>query len=478
MLCLSKLTPGAATKSSALLLMGLLAFVNPVVAATPAPAEKKKAPVANEGLLPLEELRTFTRAYDHVRNSYVEEVSDSKMLEYAIKGLIAELDPHSAYLDKEAYAELQATTSGEFGGVGLEVGMDEGTIKVITPLDGSPSQKASIKPGDIVVRIDDQPMKGKTLTDATRLMRGPKDTPVKLSLQRKGMDDLIDVVIMRDLIHVQSVTIKPISDDYLYVRIAQFQTNTGRDFNEKLRESLKQHPKTKGLVLDLRNNPGGVLQASVEVADAFLDSGIVVYTQGRMENSNVSYSATPGDLTGGLPLVVLINSGSASASEIVAGALQDHKRAIIMGTRSFGKGSVQTVIPITEDRAIKLTTALYYTPNGRSIQAKGIDPDVRLEKITNGASQKTPMAEADLAGHIGNQDGQEIGSSSRNREAAVNDDTLKDNQVLDAINLLKSMHILGQQPALLNEQQDTGKRVSPAIAPNIEVKPPVQDKAQ
>ena len=469
MLCLST------KKSSALQLLLLvvsLAFAHFSTAA--APAEKKKTPAPNEGLLPLDELRTFTRAYDHVRTSYVEEVSDSKMLEYAIKGLISELDPHSAYLDKEAYAELQATTSGEFGGVGLEVGMDEGVIKVITPLDGSPSQKAGIKPGDIVVRIDDKPMKGKTLTDATRLMRGPKDTPVKISLQRTGMDDPIELTVVRDLIHVQSVIVKPIAEDYLYVRIAQFQSNTGRDFTDRLRENLKQRPKTKGLVLDLRNNPGGVLQASVEVADAFLDSGTVVYTKGRMENSSMSYAATPGDLASGLPLVVLINSGSASASEIVAGALQDHKRAIIMGTRSFGKGSVQTVIPITEDRAIKLTTALYFTPNGRSIRAKGIDPDVRLEK-TSGVGQKAPIAEADLAGHLGNKDGQEVGSGAREREAAINDDTLKDNQVLDAINLLKGLHILGQQPA--TPEEPDSKR-APAIAPNIEVRPPVLEKSQ
>jgi len=473
MLCLSTPKSGANKKFHAVFLLALLALADFSQSATP--AEKKNAPSTNEGLLPLDELRTFTRAYDHVRTSYVEEVSDSKMLEYAIKGLIAELDPHSAYLDKEAYAELQATTSGEFGGVGLEVGMDEGAIKVITPLDGSPSQKSGIKPGDIIVRIDDHPMKGKTLTDASRLMRGPKDTPVKISLQRKGVDDALDVIVIRDVIHVQSVTIKPVADDYLYVRIAQFQTNTGHDFTDRLRENLKQRPKTKGIVLDLRNNPGGVLQASVEVADAFLDSGTVVYTQGRMENSSLSYAATPGDVTGGLPLVVLINSGSASASEIVAGALQDHKRAIIMGTRSFGKGSVQTVIPITEDRAIKLTTALYYTPNGRSIQAKGIDPDVRLEKISNGVSQKAPIAEADLAGHLGNKDGQEVGSGSREREAAVNEDILKDNQVLDAINLLKGMHILGQQQNLPAEQ-DTGKHPAPSIAPNIEVKPQAQDK--
>ncbi len=453
MLCLSKPSTlsklSTSRKSSTLLLLSLFALSNLVNAA--AAVEKKKSG-GNEGLLPLEELRTFTRAYDHVRTSYVEEISDSKMLEFAIKGMIAELDPHSAYLDKEAYAELQATTSGEFGGVGLEVGMDDGAIKVITPLDGSPSQKAGIKPGDIIVRIDDQLMKGKTLTDATRLMRGPKDTPIKISLQRKGVDDPIDLVVVRDLIHVQSVTIKPVADDYLYIRIAQFQTNTGRDFSERLRENLKTHPKTKGLVLDLRNNPGGVLQASVDVADAFLESGTVVYTQGRMENSSVSYTANPGDLASGLPLVTLINSGSASASEIVAGALQDHKRSIIMGTRSFGKGSVQTVIPITEDRAIKLTTALYYTPNGRSIQAKGIEPDVRLEKMTSGVGQKAAIAEADLAGHLKHNDGQDIGSLTREREGVISEDILKDNQVLDAINLLKGLHILGQQAPATGEE--------------------------
>jgi carboxyl-terminal processing protease len=347
-------------------------------------------------------------------------------------------------LDKEAYAELQATASGEFGGVGIEVGMDDGAIKIITPLDGSPSQKAGIKPGDIIMSIDDRPMKGKNLSDATRLMRGAKDTPLKLSLQRQGVDELIELVIMRDIIHVQSVSVKPIADEYLYIRIAQFQANTGTDFSEKLRDALKQNPKPKGLILDLRNNPGGILSASVEVADALIDSGIIVYTQGRMENSSVTYTATAGDISNGLPLVVLINGGSASASEIVAGALQDHKRAVIMGTRSFGKGSVQTVIPVNEDRAIKLTTALYYTPKGRSIQAKGIEPDVRLQQNNAKLEKKSGLSEADLSGHISNKDGQEVDSRLRERDAVVEDDALKDNQVLDAVNLLKGMHILGQ----------------------------------
>jgi len=413
---------------------------------TQALVDKKKTP-QDEGLLPLEELRTFTRVYDNVRNGYVDEVSDAKLLEYAIKGMIAELDPHSAYLDKDAYAELQASTSGEFSGVGMEVSMDEGNMKVITPLDGSPAQKAGIKPGDIIVRLDDQTMKGKTLSDAARILRGPKDSSIKISVQRKGIDEPVDITVYRDIIHVQSISVKFLAEDYLYIRIAQFQVNTGKDFVARVRENLKQHPATKGLILDLRNNPGGVLQASVEVADALLDSGLIVYTQGRMANSSVNYSATPGDISNGLPLVALINSGSASASEIVAGALQDQKRAVIMGTRSFGKGSVQSVIPITEDRAIKLTTALYYTPNGRSIQAKGIEPDVRLEKTNVGTGNKMAISEADLAGHIPNKDGHEVSGKEREREQVISDDILKDNQVLDAVNLLKGSHILGQPAA-------------------------------
>lgn len=442
MLCLLK---NPAPVKNVCTLLALMSLALPVVAQ----ADKKQGS-ADAGLLPLEELRTFTRVYDHVRNGYVDEVSDAQLLEYAIKGMIAELDPHSAYLDKEAYTELQAATSGEFGGVGLEVSLDEGAIKVITPLDGSPSQKAGIKPGDIIVRLDDQAMKGKTLSDAARMMRGPKDSSIKISVQRKGLDEPLDMLVVRDVIHVQSVSVKPLADDYLYVRIAQFQINSGKDFSERLRDALKQRPKTKGLILDLRNNPGGVLQASIEVADALLESGLVAYTQGRMNNSSVKYHSTPGDISNGLPLVVLINSGSASASEIVAGALQDQKRAVIMGTRSFGKGSVQSVIPITEDRAIKLTTALYYTPTGRSIQAKGIEPDVRLEKTNSAAENKRATSEADLSGHIPNKDGKDVTAQERDLEQVVSDDILKDNQVLDAVNLLKGSHILGQQ-ALNND---------------------------
>ncbi len=469
MLCLSILRTGC-KNGLALLAIACLSLPSSALPSSALADKKKNSP--DEGLLPLEELRTFTRAYDHVRNDYVEEVSDAQLLEYAIKGMIAELDPHSAYLDKEAFAELQATTSGEFGGVGLEVGMDEGTIKVITPLDGSPSQKAGIKPGDIIVRLDDQSMKGKNLSDAARIMRGPKGSTIKISVQRKGIDESLDILIIRDVIHVQSVNIKSLADDYLYIRIAQFQVNTGKDFVERLRESLKQHPKTKGLILDLRNNPGGVLLASVEVADAFLNDGLVVYTQGRTDNSNVNYNATPGDISAGLPLVVLINSGSASASEIVAGALQDQKRAVIMGTRSFGKGSVQTVIPITEDRAIKLTTALYYTPNGRSIQAKGIEPDLRLEANNAAPDNKIATTEADLSGHIPNKNSTEINTGDRDRELAVNDDILKDSQVLDAVNLLKGTHILGKRAVNPEKNIPTKPPATNAREPH----PPVSNK--
>jgi carboxyl-terminal processing protease len=414
-----------------------------------AQAETSKAPTETQtetqaATLPLEELRNFVRVFDQVRNGYVKEVTDSELFEFAIKGMIAELDPHSAYLDKDAYAELQAATSGEFGGVGLEVGLDDGILKVITPLDGSPSQKAGIQPGDIILRLDDVPMKGKTLSDIGRSMRGPKGSTVKISVERKGSDVPLEMTLVRDLIHVQSVSVKPLSNDYLYIRIAQFQVNTAKDFTDRLSTSLRRHPQTKGLILDLRNNPGGILQAAVEVADAFLDSGLIVYTQGRMDGSSISYKASAGDMTKGLPLVVLINSGSASASEIVAGALQDQTRAVIMGTRSFGKGSVQSVIPITEDRAIKLTTALYYTPLGRSIQAQGIEPDVRLEKATLAADNKPVRSEAELAKHIPNKSGDRTRASTREYEQAVSNDALKDNQVLDAVNLLKGSHILGK----------------------------------
>jgi carboxyl-terminal processing protease len=420
-------------------------------------ALKTKSSSANNGVLPLEELRTFTHVYDQVRNGYVDEIDDATLLEYAIKGMISELDPHSTFLDKELLEDLQANTSGEFGGVGLEVSIDDGFVKVVTPIDGSPSAKAGITSGDIIIRIDDKPIKGMQLTKAINMMRGPKDSKVKLTIVREGADAPMEFELARDIIKVQSVRARFLENDYLYLRIAQFQVDTDKEMNETITLQLKKNPNTKGIILDLRNNPGGVLQASVNVADSFLNGGQVVYTQGRMENTNVSYDATVGDVANSLPLIVLINDGSASASEIVAGALQDHKRAVIMGTRSFGKGSVQSIIPISKDRAIKLTTALYYTPSGRSIQAQGIEPDVRVERvqITSVEQQLMQTTEADLSGHLNNtQGGKESSSTERAKDTDTNSVSLKeDNQLHEALNLLKGLHIFIQKSPLVEPEK-------------------------
>lgn len=435
----------------------------------------EKSP-ATSGLLPLEELRTFTRVYDHVRSGYVDDISDAQLLEFAIKGMIAELDPHSAYLDKEAFADLQASTSGEFGGVGLEVSIDDGYVKVVTPIDDSPSARAGILAGDVVVRIDDKPVKGMDLNKAVNLMRGPKNSPIKITVMRDGVDQPIDFKLQRDIIKVQSVRTRLLEQDYFYIRIAQFQLDTGKEMSKKIRDHLKKNRETKGVILDLRNNPGGVLQASVEVVDAFLDGGQVVYTQGRLDNSNISYNADSGDLTAGLPLVVLINDGSASASEIVAGALQDHKRAIIMGTRSFGKGSVQSVIPISNDRAVKLTTALYYTPNGRSIQAQGIEPDVEVERVQVAAIAQNPgVTEADLARHLGNgKGGKESTSKDRANRRITSAELLReDNQLHEALNLLKGLNIFLQSSPLAG-----GIEATPPIAPDIVLQPSLDEPYQ
>lgn len=453
-----------------LLIAGVLALPLGVFAASP------KSDESGEGLLPLEDLRMFTRVYDHIRSGYVEEISDATLLEYAIKGMLSELDPHSAYLDKKAFEDLQVNTTGEFGGIGIEIGQENGFIKVISPIDGTPAKKAGIETGDLIIRLDDKAVKSMSLSEAIQMMRGPKDSELVLTIMRSGVEKPFDIVIIRDTIKVQSVRTRIIDEDFLYIRIAQFQIDSGRDTARRVREQLEKTPDIKGIVLDLRNNPGGVLQASVEVVDAFLDTGLVVYTEGRLENSDINYTASSGDVSNALPMVVLINEGSASASEIVAGALQDHKRAVIMGTRSFGKGSVQTVIPISETRAIKLTTALYFTPNGRSIQAQGIEPDVVVERAevkTLKASGPVPT-EADLAGHLRNKNGgAEAGSKSREevRTATNADTTRKDNQLQEALNLLKGLHIFrkqqesGEQKALQTAELDQTEEPEAAELP-------------
>lgn len=406
-----------------------------------------------QSVLPLDDLRVFTKAYDHIRSSYIEEIDDATLLEYAIRGMLSELDPHSSYLDASSFDDLQVHTTGEFGGLGIEVGMEDGFVRVVSPIDDTPAHKAGIEAGDLIIKLDDASVKGMTLNEAVDHMRGPKGSDITLTIVREGIDQPFKLTLTRDTIKVKSVRAKIMDSDYIYIRVAQFQINTGVDVKETLIKLKKKHKNLKGIILDLRNNPGGVLQASVEVADIFLDGGLVVYTEGRLTNANNQFKAQAGDLTEGLPLVVLINDGSASASEIVAGALQDHGRAVILGTQSFGKGSVQTVIPITDEKAVKITTALYFTPKGRSIQAQGIKPDIIAERVSVTEIQpRNGISEADLSGHLKNtKGGEEVNNKTREANRKRNGELQKlDNQLYEAINLLKGLHIFkqaNQEPA-------------------------------
>ncbi len=388
--------------------------------------------------LPLNELRTFTEVLERIRTSYVEPVDDATLLENAIRGMLDGLDPHSAYLEPEAFRGLQDSTSGQFGGLGIEVGQEDGMIKVISPIDDTPASRAGIEPGDLIVKIDDQPVKGMSLMDAVERMRGPVGSKITLTLVR-GAGRPFDVQLERAVVKVKSVRTETLEPGYAYLRITQFQNNTGDELRRSLK-ALNSKGELKGLVMDLRNNPGGVLQAAVEVADSFLSEGLIVYTKGRLPNSEIRFNASAINPGEDIPLVVLINGGSASASEIVAGALQDRGRAVIMGTDSFGKGSVQTVLPLNNDRALKLTTALYYTPNGRSIQAQGIVPDIRVERaqLTRNA-EDIGYREADLVGHLNNSDGER--PTQRQAPNKAQTEREDDYQLNQALNLLKGLNI-------------------------------------
>lgn len=403
-----------------------------------------------KGDLALKELRSFVTALSHIRNAYVEEVDDKTLLQNAIKGMLSELDPHSNYLEPQSYEDLQVSASGAFGGLGLEVGMEDGFVKVIAPIDDTPAQKAGIESGDLIIKIDSQPVKGLSLGEAVKKMRGPKGSPIDITIVRQGVPQPIDLTLIRDEIAVVSVRSRILEEGYAYLRIAQFQANTGYDLKKTLRK-LESENELKGVVLDLRNNPGGVLQAAVEVVDAFIEKGLIVYTEGRIRESASRFEAQTGDPTNDSPLIVLINGGSASASEIVAGALQDHKRAIILGTTSFGKGSVQTVIQLSENHGMKLTTARYFTPSGRSIQAQGIVPDIVVEraKITK-LRPGGRIFEADLHGHLENGDLEKnkTKTSEKKRSKKATSDNgdeeliTDDNQLYEALTLLKGIHIL------------------------------------
>lgn len=389
--------------------------------------------------LPVDELRMFAEVFDRIKSAYVEPVSDRKLLEDAIRGMVSGLDPHSAYLDPKSFESLQIQTSGQFGGLGIEVGQQDGFIRVIAPIDDTPAHRAGIRAGDLITRIDSDSVQGMSLNDAVERMRGKPGSAIVLTIIRDGVEKPFDVRLVRDIINVTSVRQRLLETGYGMIRISQFQNNTAEQLQKGLAELEARGP-LKGLILDLRNNPGGVLQAAVEVSDAFLPGGLVVYTEGRLPNSEMRFSASAETLVDDVPLVVLINAGSASASEIVAGALQDHRRAVIMGTDSFGKGSVQTILPVNRDRAVKLTTARYFTPSGRSIQAEGIRPDVVVEDARLTAVEAAPsVRERDLSGHLDHQ---------RDRADVSSDGGLgqRDYQLYEALNLLKALTILQARP--------------------------------
>lgn len=406
--------------------------------------------VVNGTPLPLDELRTFSDVFGKIKSDYVEPTEDSALLEHAIKGMLSGLDPHSAYLEPEAYKELQVGTTGEFGGLGIEVGMEDGFVKVISPIDDTPAQRAGIHSGDLIIRIDDTPVKGLSLNDAVKLMRGKPGTDITLTVVREGGDKPLKFTLTRAVIKVNSVKGRALEPGFGYIRITQFQANTGEDVIQAVSNLKKENKgELKGMIIDLRNNPGGVLNAAVAVSDAFLEDGLIVYTEGRVEDSQMKFKATPTDILKGAPLIVLVNGGSASASEIVAGALQDHKRAIIMGSKTFGKGSVQTILPMPNGAALKLTTARYYTPSGRSIQAEGIEPDIKLENAKLTAVESSgfdPVKEADLSGHLQNgkaeKKGDEKGTKGEKEGKSEEPLSTKDYQLYEALNLLKGLQIL------------------------------------
>ena len=418
--------------------------------------------------LPVDELRAFAEVFGAIKTGYVEPVEDKKLITEAINGMLTGLDPHSAYLDQEAFKELQVGTQGEFGGLGIEVGMEDGFVKVVSPIEDTPAFRAGLKPGDLIIKLDDTPVKGMNLNDAVKRMRGKPKTSIRLTIVRKGEAKPFEVTLVRDVIRVQSVKSKLLEPGYGYVRVAQFQEHTGENMVKHI-NALYKDGALKGLVLDLRNDPGGLLNGAVGISAAFLPPKVtVVSTDGRTEDAKRKYIASSEDYLRGrgddylkslpaqiktVPMVVLVNGGSASASEIVAGALQDYKRATVIGTQTFGKGSVQTIMPLGNNTAIKLTTARYYTPNGRSIQAKGITPDIVVEEP---GSPSARLREADLDKHLANDRDKTEAEKEKEKADAKSQTTDPKNdkpielggpddfQLKQAINHLKGLPVLAK----------------------------------
>ena len=427
--------------------------VPPVAPTNAKPAEAKVDPV------PLDDIRVFVEVFHKIKSDYVQIVTDKQLLEDAIKGMLAGLDPHSSYLDAEAYDELQEGTTGEFGGLGIEVGTDAGLIKVISPIDDTPASRAGILAGDTIIRIDGSPVRGMALADAIKKMRGAIGSKIDLTIIREGAAKPLELSLARDSIKIESVRSRILEPGYGYLRVSAFQGHTGEDLVRDL-DKLKKEAggALKGLVLDLRNNPGGVLGGAIAVSDAFLSSGKIVYTEGRVADAKLQFDAKPPDLIDDAPLIVLINEGSASASEIVAGALQDRQRAVIMGRQSFGKGSVQTILPMNNKTAIKITTARYFTPNGRSIQAEGIKPDIVIDKIKLAAADGTLQAvtEAQLDRHLDNPSKKTGAKAAKPDDKTLSPSQLaaNDYELYEALNTLKGMVLLKARTAAPSQPGD------------------------
>ena len=409
----------------------------------------EKPPASAKPDIPLNELRTFSEIFGRIKNNYVEPVEDKELLQNAIRGMLSGLDPHSTYLDLEDFKNLREGTSGEFGGLGIEVTLEDGFVRVVSPIDDTPAAEAGVLAGDLIIRLDKKPVKGMALREAVDMMRGKPGTDLLITILREGEDKPLNITLTRAIIKVKSVKHKTLEPGYGYVRISTFQQRTSEGLNKAIEQLKKDNnDKLSGLVLDLRNNPGGLLNAAVDVSDAFITKGLIVYTDGRIPDSKQEFNAKPRDLLEGAPLVVLVNGGSASASEIVAGALQDHHRAVILGSKTFGKGSVQTVMPLTDKTAVKMTTARYFTPSGRSIQAEGIVPDITIERVKITAINNTgfkPLSERDLSKHISNGNGKTDTDTSEkvtDKEISSAPLAVTDYALSEALNLLKGINIL------------------------------------
>lgn len=438
---LPRVLPSLALFSLIALSPATLAAPAPTEQAPPAPEAPPETAAPDEAdpaadAVPYEDIQALARVFEQIKRTYVDSIDDQTLLRDAMRGMLAGLDPHSAYLDEDAFRNLQEMTEGEFGGIGIEVGQEEGRLTVISPIDDTPAAEAGLEPRDRIVEIDGESTEGMSLEEAVTLMRGEPGTEIDLTLLREGSEAPIEVTLERANIRAESVSARTLAPGYGYLRISQFQSDTGSEAAEAL-ETLASERALEGLVLDLRNNPGGLLEAAVEVSDLFLQEGLVVSTRGRLADSSARFEAREETLLPDVPVVVMINGGSASAAEIVAGALQDHRRAVVLGTESFGKGSVQSVIPLGDETAIKLTTALYYTPGGRSIQAEGIEPDVVVQRGHLELAARGPeIRESSLRGHLENEDG-----PSREETLPHSSLATEDYQLGEALNLLRGINV-------------------------------------